>query len=81
MLVVSLLFVPVLTGRASRRRESTFGNGPHKCAGEHLARMEVAIFIEGWLKRIPDFRVDPERPAVTHAEPVIGMRQLGLRWD
>ncbi len=59
----------------------TFGNGPHKCVGEHLARMEVAIFIEEWLKRIPQFRVDPERPGRTHAGPVIGMRQLGLRWD
>ena len=67
-------------GRDTRGHD-TFGNGPHKCVGEHLARMEVAIFIEEWLKRIPDFRVDPERPAVTHAGPVIGMRQLGLRWD
>ena len=65
------------------RVHDTFGNGPHKCVGEHLARMEVAIFIEEWLeRRIPDFRMDPEQPAVTHAGPVIaGMRQLGLRWD
>jgi len=67
-------------GRDTRGHD-TFGNGPHKCVGEHLARMELAIFIEEWLKRIPDFRVEPERPAVTHAGPVIGMRQLGLRWD
>ncbi len=58
----------------------SFGNAEHKCLGEHLARMELAIFIEEWLHRIPDFALDPALPPVTYAAPVIGMSQLGLIW-
>jgi cytochrome P450 len=59
----------------------SFGNAEHKCIGEHLARMELGVFLEEWLKRIPDFAVDPGLPAVTYSGPVIGMSQLGLVWD
>lgn len=59
----------------------SFGNAAHKCVGEHLARMQLTVFLEEWLKRIPQFRLDPERPPVTYGGPVIGVSQLGLRWD
>jgi cytochrome P450 len=59
----------------------SFGNGVHRCLGEHLARMELIVFIEEWLKHIPDFRLDPDLPSVTHAGTSLGMSQLGLRWD
>ena len=62
------------------RVHDTFGNGVHRCVGEHLARMELVVFIEEWLKRIPDFSLDPEVPPVTCGGAVIGMPQLGLRW-
>ncbi|MCH7810269.1 MAG: cytochrome P450, partial [Chloroflexi bacterium] len=43
-----------------------FGVGIHRCAGSNLARMEMKVAIEEWLKRIPEFRLeDPE--AVTWA--------------
>jgi cytochrome P450 len=43
-----------------------FGVGIHRCAGSNLARMEMRVSIEEWLKRIPDFRLeDPD--AVTWA--------------
>jgi cytochrome P450 len=59
----------------------TFGNGVHRCVGEHLARLEMRIFLEEWMKRIPDFRLDPELPPVTYSGVVIGVSQLGLIWD
>jgi hypothetical protein len=43
-----------------------FGVGIHRCAGSNLARMEMRVSIEEWLKRIPSFRLeDPD--AVTWA--------------
>jgi cytochrome P450 len=37
-----------------------FGRGQHFCLGAHLARLEIAIMVTEWLKRVPDFRVDTD---------------------
>jgi cytochrome P450 len=41
--------------RRERNRHVGFGVGPHRCAGSHLARVELAIALEEWHKRIPDY--------------------------
>lgn len=61
--------------------QDTFGNGVHRCVGEHLARLELRVFLEEWTARIPEFRIDPDKPPVTYSGVVIGMSQLGLLWD
>ncbi len=57
-----------------------FGVGIHRCAGSNLARMEMRVALEEWLRRIPDFRLeDPE--AVTWAGgQVRGPRTMGIVW-
>ena len=40
-------------------RHAAFGLGIHRCVGSNLARMEMQVAIEEWLKRIPEFRLDP----------------------
>ncbi|TVS90038.1 cytochrome P450 [Mycobacterium helveticum] len=35
-----------------------FGGGPHRCLGSHLARMELTLVLDEWLKRIPEFSVE-----------------------
>jgi cytochrome P450 len=34
-----------------------FGRGQHFCLGVHLARLEIAVMVTEWLKRVPDWRV------------------------
>jgi len=35
-----------------------FGRGQHFCLGVHLARLEIAIMVTEWLKRVDDWRID-----------------------
>jgi cytochrome P450 len=55
-----------------------FGVGIHRCAGSNLARMEMKVSIQEWLKRIPDYRLeDPD--AVTWAGgQVRGPRKMAV---
>lgn len=57
-------------------RHLAFGVGIHRCAGSNLARMELRVAIEEWLRRIPSFRL-AEGAVVTWAGgQVRGPRQL-----
>jgi cytochrome P450 len=71
-----------LTGDFNRPPDwtATFGAGPHRCPGMNLARMEMRMLVEEWLKRIPDFEIDPDRPLVQQTGGVNGILQLPLRW-
>ena len=40
-------------------RHAAFGLGIHRCVGSNLARMEMTVALEEWLKRIPEFSLDP----------------------
>jgi len=57
---------------------NTFGNGPHKCVGAPLARAEMQIVLEEWLKRIPEFRLDPDKPIRVHMDSVPGIDEMHL---
>jgi cytochrome P450 len=41
-------------------RHIAFGTGPHRCLGSHLARLELAIALEEWHRRIPEYSVPAE---------------------
>jgi cytochrome P450 len=58
----------------------TFGNGPHKCPGSNLARSEIQIFLEEWLKRIPEFTIAAGRQARTATGSVPCVTELPLEW-
>jgi cytochrome P450 len=57
-------------------RHAAFGLGIHRCVGSNLARMEMTVAIEEWLKRIPDFRLDPAGQVKWSEGTVRGPRQL-----
>lgn len=48
--------------RPNLRRHLGFAIGGHHCLGSHLARLETRISIQRLLERLPQFRIDPERP-------------------
>lgn len=58
-----------------------FGAGPHRCVGAHLARRELIIAIEEWLKTMPDFRIPDGAEIVQHAGQVYGLDSLPVQWD
>lgn len=58
-----------------------FGAGPHRCLGSHLARMELNILYEEMLARLPEFRIDPDKPVRYHGGHVWGPDELHLVWS
>ncbi len=66
--------------RANKIHE-TFGDGAHRCMGSMLARAELRVFLEEWLKRIPDFRVKPGTELEVLNMGVAGINYLPLEWD
>ena len=61
-------------------RHMAFGSGVHNCAGAGLARREMAIFIDEWLKRIPDFRIKVGTTPVVSTGLVNLMSEMWLEW-
>ncbi|KHK89101.1 cytochrome P450 [Novosphingobium malaysiense] len=59
---------------------ASFGNGAHACPGAGLARREIAVFLEEWLRRIPEFRVKPGTKPVLETGQVNGIIKLELVW-
>jgi cytochrome P450 len=49
--------------RENAGRQLAFAGGPHVCIGMHLARLEAHLAVGGMLERLPDLRLDPERPS------------------
>lgn len=59
-------------------RHAAFGLGIHRCVGSNLARMEMRVAIEEFLKRIPEFRLDTSRRTTWSEGTVRGPRELPL---
>ena len=57
-------------------RHAAFGLGIHRCVGSNLARMEMQVAIEEWLKRIPEFSLDPAGKVSWSEGTVRGPRAL-----
>ena len=60
---------------------AAFGNGPHRCPGSFLARTEIKVFLQEWLKRIPDFHIREGDKPRCGSGSVNGMLYLPLAWD
>ena len=67
--------------RKGAGRHAAFGNGPHRCPGANLARLEIRLVIEEWLARIPDFALDPDRSPAFGSGVVGTVNALPLVWE
>lgn len=60
-------------------RHAAFGLGIHRCAGSHLARMELLVALDVWLKAFPEFSLaDPDAVRWSPGQ-VRGPRSLPVR--
>jgi cytochrome P450 len=60
-------------------RHAAFGLGIHRCVGSHLARMELRVALEVWLKRIPSFSLADPAAVTWSSGQIRGPRTLPLR--
>ena len=60
----------------SPNRHTGFGIGPHRCLGIHLARRELRIGLRALHRRLPNYRLHPDRPP----ELFGGMKGVSSLW-
>lgn len=59
-----------------------FAGGPHRCLGAHLARREMQIAVEEWLRVIPDFRLATDETLIERgAGSMLALLKLPLAWE
>lgn len=70
------------TGFCPHRKENhvAFNTGHHRCLGANLGRLELRVFFEEWLSRIPEFRLDPAQPPRFSGGYGISVDSLPLVW-
>jgi len=62
-----------------RNRHVAFGLGIHRCIGSNLARMELRVAVDEWMKRIPDFELADPATVRWSTGQVRGPRELPVR--
>lgn len=61
-------------------RHIAFGAGIHRCVGAPLARMELRVAIDEWLRVIPDFSIATGTTIIQHVGGAAGLDALPLVW-
>ncbi|MCX6542000.1 MAG: cytochrome P450 [Actinobacteria bacterium] len=60
-------------------RHAAFGLGIHRCLGSNLARMELRVAVEEWVKRFPNFELADPSAVTWAAGQVRGPRSIPVR--
>ena len=63
----------------AENRHAAFGLGIHRCLGSNLARMELQVALEEFVKRYPDFELAAPDQVTWSAGQVRGPRKLPVR--
>lgn len=60
----------------------TFGYGSHQCLGKNIARMELRIFLEEFIRRLPHMELIPDQEFTYPPNSAFrGPANLWVRWD
>jgi cytochrome P450 len=62
-----------------RNRHAAFGLGIHRCLGSNLARLELRVAIEEWLRRVPEYELADPAAVRWSTGQVRGPRELPVR--
>ena len=75
-------FADPLTANFERapNRHCAFVFGPHRCMGSNLARLEIRVALEEWLKRIPEFSIKEGATIDVNYGAVVSLAALPLVW-
>lgn len=57
-------------------RHVAFGLGIHRCAGSNLARLEMIVAFQEWLRAFPNYSLDPTKKTTWANGQVRGPRQI-----
>jgi cytochrome P450 len=63
----------------AENRHAAFGLGIHRCLGSNLARMELRVALEEWLRTYPDFELTDPSLVTWSAGQVRGPRTVPVR--
>ncbi len=63
-----------------RKPTLAFAGGVHSCMGAHLARLEIKVCIQEFLRRIPEFTLTPGTEISYWPGGVVGPKAVPLSW-
>lgn len=69
----------VAVGR--RPRSMSFGSGVHNCLGVHLAKREIRVVLDSFLRRFTNIRISANETEEWTTIMIWGVRRLPLAWD
>jgi cytochrome P450 len=76
-----VVMVFAAANRDTQERHWGFGGGVHRCLGSHLARAELKLVLEEWLKRVPSFSfADGFQPQMEWPISLLGFDRLLLTY-
>ena len=67
--------------RPNSGQHAAFGSGIHRCPGANMARLEIRVILDEWLRIIPNFDLAPDEPFTFAPGTVNGVSKLKLVWN
>ncbi len=60
----------------AKNRHVAFGLGIHRCLGSNLARLELLVALQEWIRAFPDYELDPDRATTWANGQIRGPRNI-----